>query len=187
MFIEQVFDNCTKFPGKLQKAGLGFKKLQLYLGDDEVTVFSKIKDTFPKLNDCSVIEILLCPVNSKDLIVINCYSSARSIKENLGGGQGRVYIRPIQKSLSTTPTQAEDKNSSIKEECNLCKGQFLLGELRRHVETCGQEQDTDTSASGSDEADGVSDDDDAAAEANDVAVTSDGTANNETEEGDGGT
>ena len=95
----------------------------------------------------TAVELKFCSAHSKELVVINCNLSAQSIKENLGEGQGRVNIRPIQKSLSTTPIQSEDKNSSIKEECILCKGQFFLGELRRHAETCRQQQDTDSSAS----------------------------------------
>lgn len=127
----------------------------------------------------TAVELKFCSAHSKELVVINCNLSAQSIKENLGEGQGRVYIRPIQKSLSTTPFQPEDNNSSIKEECILCKGQFFLGELRRHVETCRQQQDTDSSASSvsdQEEADGVSDGDCVTTVASNVAETGDDTA-----------
>lgn len=63
---------------------------------DRNTVF------FPALRSCEGFELVQgCP---------NCYWGAvgllsRDLKVNLGGGQGKMYIVPIQKSLSTKPSK----------------------------------------------------------------------------------
>lgn len=72
--------------------------------------------------------------NCRDLRRIDCCWSAKDLKAVLGGGQGKIYIVPIQKSLSTKPSQKSE--SSLKEECHTCHKQILIRELRKHLWDC---------------------------------------------------
>lgn len=129
----------------LFKAGLGLKKIKLDPIDDEDTVKEKItsdvKDSdgnavgFPALRSCGGFELMQSSPNCRDLRRIDCCWSARDLKANLGGGQGKIYIVPIQKSLSTKPSQMSG-SSSLKEECHICHKQILIRELRKHLWDC---------------------------------------------------
>ena len=129
----------------LFKAGLGLKKIKLDPNDDEDTVKEKItsdmKDSdgntvgFPPLRSCGGFELMQSSPNCRDLRRIDCCWSARDLRANLGGGQGKIYIVPIQKSLSTKPSQMSE-SSSLKEECHICHKQILIRELRKHLWDC---------------------------------------------------
>ena len=147
-------DRCSfKTPSSLEKqilykAGLGLKKIKLDPTDDEDTVKEKIlsdnKDGdgnpvgFPSLRSCGGFELMQSSPNCRDLRRIDCCWSARDLKANLGGGQGKIYIVPIQKSLSTKPTQ-KSENSTLKEECHICHKQILIRDLRKHLWDCQDE------------------------------------------------
>ena len=132
----------------LQNAGLGFKKIKLDLDDGEEEVYNKITSPekvsfndisavgFPPLKECGGFEMLMCLPNSRDLRVINCSLAAKELKGKVGGGQGKLYIRPIQKSLSTASIVKEQNQSSLKEKCISCGEEMLLGELRKHIRIC---------------------------------------------------
>ena len=54
-------------------------------------------------------------------------------------GQGKIYIRPIQRSLSVIPLKSETSpfsTSVLKENCVYCLKEFPLQSLRAHVLTC---------------------------------------------------
>ena len=52
-------------------------------------------------------------------------------------GQGKIFVRPIQKTLSVIPIVKESLASTIlKEKCVVCGNEFLLNDLRRHTDTC---------------------------------------------------
>ena len=74
--------------------------------------------------------------NYRDLSVINSSWSASDLKASLGGGQAKIYLRPIQQSLSTTIVGTNTNVSSIKETCNLCQQEFLVKDLRSHIWLC---------------------------------------------------
>ena len=139
----------------LFKAGLGLKKIKLDPSDNEDSVKEKItsdmKDSdgntvgFPALRSCGGFELMQSSPNCRDLRRIDCCWSAKDLKANLGGGQGKIYIVPIQKSLSTKPSQMSE-SSSLKEECHICHKQILIRELRKHLWDCRdgpQESDED--------------------------------------------
>ena len=119
----------------LQKAGLGFQKVKVFLGDNEETVLNKLKDAFPGLKECGGIELMSCLPHSRDLLVLNSCLAAQQIKEAIGGGQGRIYLRPIQKNLSLVPLE-EEKSSKLKEKCLTCGEDVLVKDLRIHMECC---------------------------------------------------
>ena len=137
---------------KLQKAGLGFKKIKLEIQDTEEAVFNKITSNeklyddvdnsyvgFPQLKTCGGFELMTCLSNSKDLKVLNTKLSAKDIKASIGGSQSKIYLRPIQENLSTQSILIEN-NSSLKETCKTCSGEFLISELRTHVRKCNKKE-----------------------------------------------
>lgn len=95
---------------------------------------------FPQLKDCGGFELLTCLANSRDLNELPCSLSAKDLKACLGGGQSKVYIRPIHKNLSTLSLIKENQ-SLLKEKCMICGDQFLLKDLRNHVRRCGKSKD----------------------------------------------
>lgn len=93
----------------LFKAGLGAKKIKFDMEDNEKTVVAKITSDskgdngkplgFPALNESGGFEMMQCLPNCRDLAAIDCNWNAADLKASLGGGQGKIYLVPIQKSL----------------------------------------------------------------------------------------
>lgn len=129
----------------LQKAGLGSKKIKFDVDDDEKIVIEKITCAelddktgdvcgFPKLKNGGGFEFMHCVANCRTLSVIECASSVKELKANIGG-QSKIYLRPIQRNLSTTPIIAET-TSQVTEKCHGCGQEVLVRNLRRHVWLC---------------------------------------------------
>ncbi|KAJ7380778.1 hypothetical protein OS493_007158 [Desmophyllum pertusum] len=124
----------------LHKAGLGAKKIKLTLDDDEVSVHQKLisseKDDlgdvkgFPQLRDGGGFEMLHCLPNCRDLTPLKCSWAAKEMRSNLGG-QSKIYLRPIQKDLSTKSLVPQN-SCEVKEMCMSCKKEFPMSELRTH-------------------------------------------------------
>ena len=125
-------------------AGLGLKKIKLDLEDDENSVLEKItsgeKDDhgeikgFPQLKDCGGFEILYCVSGCKELKPLNCCWTAKDLKANVGA-QSKLFLRPIQKNLSTVSVLPQNR-SQVKEKCNICNKDVLMRDLRYHVFMC---------------------------------------------------
>ena len=74
----------------LFKAGLGLKKIKLYLEDDEQTVIGKITSEtqdaagisigFPQLKNCGGFELMRCATNCRDLSIISCAWNAKDLR-----------------------------------------------------------------------------------------------------------
>ena len=131
-------NHATRTPTAIQKqilfkAGLGLKKVTLDLKDDENEVYKKIvsENGFPKLKDCREFELPHCIANCKILEKLKCSMSAKDLCSNVG--QGKIYLRPIQKCLSVIPI-IEQESNTIKEKFQICNEEFLLQELRKHIE-----------------------------------------------------
>ena len=117
----------------LLHAGLGLKKIKLDLEDDEHDVLEKItcgdKDDdgnikgFPQLKECGGFEIMYCVSSCKELRPLNCCWTAKDLKANIGA-QSKLYLRPIQKNLSTVSVLPQNK-SQVKEKCFICKKEVL--------------------------------------------------------------
>jgi hypothetical protein len=82
------------------------------MGDDEQMVPDKLTSDemndgqtvgFPQLRNCGGFEMMVCTSNCRNLRRIECAWDAGSIKSILGGGQSKIYLRPIQTSISTKP------------------------------------------------------------------------------------
>ena len=97
----------------LQKAGLGLKKIKFSVEDDEVGLYNQLTETaesdetagYPQLKNCGGFELLRCIPNCKVLEPIDVVMSAKNLKA--AAGQGKIYIRPIQRSLSVIPLKSE--------------------------------------------------------------------------------
>ncbi len=129
----------------LFKAGLGLKKMKFDVDDDEEAVVKKITSSetedgstqvfgFPQLRNCGGFELMRCTANCRELLVIEGSWAVKELKAN-GGPQAKIYLRPIQKSLSTKPLTA-DNTSQVKEKCISCNKEFLVHELRKHSFLC---------------------------------------------------
>ena len=53
----------------------------------------------------------------------------------MGGCQGKIYLRPIQRSLSTKPL-VQQSHSDVKEKCYMCDNEILVRNLRDHFYSC---------------------------------------------------
>ena len=153
---------ASKTPSSVEKeilfsAGLGVKKIKLDLQDDEQTVLNRItsdeKDAdgnllaFPQLKTCGVFEMMRCSANCRDLFLINCAWNAKDLRSNMGGGQGKIYLRPIQKSLSTKSILS-DSRSEVKEVCQMCNQEILVRKLRDHLWSCREGLETSDKGEG---------------------------------------
>ena len=139
----------SKIPTSTEKqvlfqAGLGIKKIKLDLEDDEHGVLEKITcgdkgddgeiKGFPQLKECRGFEIMYCISGCKELKPLNCCCSAKELKSNVGA-QAKLYLRPIQKNLSTVSLVPQNM-SKVKERCNICHREVLMKDLRAHVFMC---------------------------------------------------
>ena len=96
------------------------------------------KKGFPQLKEAGGFELLTCRANSRDLSVIPCSMAAKDLKKLIGGGQSKIYIRPIQKNLSVKSIVKEN-TSLLKEKCLKCGEQILLRKLRQHLRHCSHD------------------------------------------------
>ena len=81
-------------------------------------------DGFPALRTCGGFELMQCSPNCRDLTRITCAWNAKDLRANLGGGQGKMYLVPIQKSLSTGPLAQKDAESSLKKNVTNARKRF---------------------------------------------------------------
>ena len=96
-------------------------------------------------------ELLRSAQNYRQLDVINCRNwSVKELKANIGC-QATVYIRPIQKNLSTKPIESKSEPVLMKIQCTGCGNQFTLRDLRKHTALCEgaflMESDSDSDVS----------------------------------------
>ena len=132
----------------LHAAGLGLKKIQLDMDDDEQMVLAKLcsndlKDGetigFPQLSDCGGFEMMVCTSSCRELTRIDSAWDAKSLKSVLGGGQSKIYLRPIQMSISTKAASEKKTKTTLKEKCKMCDEEILLSELRAHFLWCNKD------------------------------------------------
>jgi hypothetical protein len=96
---------------------------------------------FPALQSCGGFEMKQCTPNCRDLKLIDSSWNATALRANLGGGQGKIYLVPIQKSLSTKPLIQKSADSTLFERCNICNKEILVRELRKHIWECNDDDD----------------------------------------------
>ena len=124
----------------LYKTGLGMNKIKFFSDDGEEDVYKKLTSEysenggFPKLKDCGGFKLLQCTANCRDLEVLKCAMSVKVLKNHIGG-QGKIYLRPIQRRLSTITLVRHGHESKIKEKCSVCSDMFYVKDLRKHFFT----------------------------------------------------
>ena len=129
----------------MQKEGLGLKKIVFDLEDTEEEAYAKLTSSeldgdqntisFPQLKNCGGFELLQCVPNGRVLESIECAMAVKTLETS--AGQRKIYIRPIQRSLSVIPIRQEVLSTApLKEKCIYCGKQFLLKELRSHIDSC---------------------------------------------------
>ena len=132
----------------LQKAVLGLKKIKFSAEDDQVAVYNQLTGTvesdetasYLQLKKCVCVcvcvwggggfELLRCIPNCKVLESIEVVMSAENLK--VAAGQGKISIRPVQRSLSVFPLKSETSSFStsvLKKKCVYCLKEFSLQSL----------------------------------------------------------
>ncbi|KAK3101168.1 hypothetical protein FSP39_001460 [Pinctada imbricata] len=104
------------------------------------------EEGFMKLKESGGFELLRCHSSTRTLTQISCKWNADELKKNVNP-QANVYIRPIQKNLSTkpiqTPDQTEETSHGIK--CMKCGKEFNARLLREHLmNACNEDSTTCT-------------------------------------------
>jgi len=128
--------NCTE-KEILHKAGLGLKKVKLIktFSEEQVINLLESEEVYPKLRKSGGFELLRTQQNGRNLVPIPAPWTAKELRTNIGP-QARIYIRPIQHSLSVEPIIQEDKGPSMEIACEKCTVHFPVQELRHHVLQC---------------------------------------------------
>lgn len=110
----------------LIEAGLGPKTFSVPLSATGEDFRDSIFSAFPKLKDGGGFDLLRCLPNSKHLEVIlaSVAQSARLLKATVGNG--RVYVRPIQKNLDLSV----DKNVVPQCEVSSWNRTYIKGNLK---------------------------------------------------------
>ena len=99
---------------ELQLAGLGRKKIVFGSKDNAVKVKEKLEQAYPKLDKGGGFEILRSGVSTsvRGLCVLKPSAatgySVNFLKNESGLGQALAYIRPLQRSLDTSPIDTEE-------------------------------------------------------------------------------
>ncbi|XP_060587126.1 uncharacterized protein LOC132742678 [Ruditapes philippinarum] len=121
----------------LQKAGLGLKKIAFSASGSESDLHVSLLKEFPKLETSGGYELMYCTANRRQLKKIDVKWDVSHLKSVIGG-QSRIYVRPIQNSLSLDIEEEEEDNTptSTKYACQTCGIQFSVTELRQHIAQC---------------------------------------------------
>lgn len=124
---------------KLLIAGLGEKKMILLENTTSDELHDEVIKAFPKLTEAGGYEFLHTEPSSRSLKIISAGPNGYTVdylKQFVG--QGRVYIRPIQSSLSLDPfsTETPAKRLVPEEFCHGCQNYFPMNKLRSHLEVC---------------------------------------------------
>ncbi|XP_071157579.1 uncharacterized protein [Mytilus edulis] len=119
----------------LFRCGLGLRRITANLNFTAEQLFNAIEDIYPKLKGSGGFEFLRCGQNCRDLQVIDCNWCPVELRNNMGS-QAKIYLRPVQKDLETSPLHEEVETIQT-ETCKFCKRNVNLRELRDHIKSCG--------------------------------------------------
>ncbi|KXJ10283.1 hypothetical protein AC249_AIPGENE17508 [Exaiptasia diaphana] len=131
----------------LMRSGLGLKKIKLELDDNEETVIRKITSDeadddgqpkgYPKLKGIGGFEFLYCGSRSRELKLLKCARTARQLRQNMGGSQCKIYLRPIQMNISVDDDSGNHlTKTKLTEKCKICNNAFPIDSLREHFSSC---------------------------------------------------
>ena len=97
---------------ELKAADLGEKRLTFFADSTSVDFDNKLKDAFPKLETAGGYT-LLCGSYTRQLEVINPPYNILRLKEHFVG-QGKLFIRPLQKDLDISPTGTSWEDEEVR-------------------------------------------------------------------------
>ena len=112
------------------------KKITFGASDSEADVHATIVNHFPKLSESGGYELMYCVANRRHLSKIDVKWDVFHLKSVIGG-QSRIYVRPIQNSLSLNVDNNEDTAvNTVEYSCQICGKSFIVDELRVHNAEC---------------------------------------------------
>ena len=97
----------------------------------------ELTSDYSQLQSYGGFELMKCIHNFKVLEPLDCQISRKNLKAT--AGKGKIYIRPIQGSLSVLPLKSElspCSTSALKKKCVHCYKEYPLNVLRSHVLSC---------------------------------------------------
>lgn len=100
---------------RLQKAGLGRKRISFHKNDDASQLKIKLEKAYPKFASGGGFELLRSSASPQDLDIIHPPKREYSVpflRDCSGLGQAIAYLRPIQQVLDTTSLQSEDSEET---------------------------------------------------------------------------
>ena len=102
---------------ELKAAGLGEERIHIALRASAEQLHQKFLVVYPKLENAGGYELLRCLPNSRSLTRLqpsSCGHTPESLKRDVG--QARIYIRPLQRDLDTTPSQDRAPSESVQQQ-----------------------------------------------------------------------
>lgn len=97
---------------ELKAADLGEKRLTFFADSTSVDFDNKLKDAYPKLETAGGYT-LLCGSQTRQLEAINPPYNIPRLKEHFVG-QGKLFIRPLQKDLDISPTGSSREDEEVR-------------------------------------------------------------------------
>jgi hypothetical protein len=97
----------------LEEAGLGEKKIDVPCESNPEAFHALILSCYPKLKNAGGFELLRCLSNTRDLEVLSPRISCNPMRLKRAVGNGRVYVRPIQRDLSLAETEEEEELAMV--------------------------------------------------------------------------
>ena len=97
---------------ELKAADLGEKRLTFFADSTSVDFDNKLKEAYPKLETAGGYT-LLCGSQNRQLEVINPPYNIPRLKEHFAG-QGKLFIRPLQKDLDVSPTGNSGEDEEVR-------------------------------------------------------------------------
>ena len=98
---------------KLQKAGLGRRRISFHKDSNAIGVKAKLEEVYPRLVSGGGFEILRSGLSPKDLYLLtppsNSGYSVQFLRDSSGLGQAIAYIRPVQADLDGYPLELDDQ------------------------------------------------------------------------------
>jgi hypothetical protein len=142
----------------LQKAGLGLKKISFDASGSESDVHETLLKEFPKLSSSGGFELMYCAANKRELKRLDVKWDVSHLKTVLGG-QSRIYVRPIQNSLSLVNDNDDDSTHTLEYPCQTCASFFSVDKLRHHISECKIKRPTSTDETNPEEQNDLTTDD----------------------------
>ncbi|CAG2245232.1 unnamed protein product [Mytilus edulis] len=119
----------------LLRCGLGSHRVTMDLYSSQEEFFNCLEKEFPQLKKSGGFELLRCAQNCRNLKVLECNWKPESIRQYIGQ-QAKIYLRPIQNDLETSPSTPEPNDDTYSVMCEFCDNKMNIRMLRDHLKIC---------------------------------------------------